>query len=74
MVVAYWALPRGERVQALRVKSMVKCRKCGEEIKSGEKVVVQYDGLMMYEKNEATPTRFGSLTKYWHKKCKPWHE
>jgi len=53
---------------------MVKCKKCGEEIRSGEKVVVQYDGLMMYEKNEAHPTRFGSLTKYWHKKCKPWHE
>jgi len=56
------------------VSKMVKCKKCGGEIKSGEKVVVQYDGLMMYEKNEAAPTRFGSLTKYWHKKCKPWHE
>ena len=53
---------------------MVKCKKCGTEIRSGEKVVVQYDGLMMYEKNEAHPTRFGSLTKCWHKKCKPWHE
>jgi hypothetical protein len=53
---------------------MVKCKKCAEEIKRGEKVVVQYDGIMMYEKNEASPTRFGSLTKYWHKKCKPWHE
>jgi hypothetical protein len=53
---------------------MVRCKKCGEEIKSGEKVVVQYDGIMMYEKSEASPQRFGSLTKYWHKKCKPWHE
>jgi len=53
---------------------MVKCKKCGVDIKSGEKIVVQYDGLMMYEKSEAHPTRFGSLTKYWHKKCKPWHE
>ncbi len=56
------------------VRPMVKSKKCGEDIKSGEKVVVQYDGIMMYEKNEAHPTRFGSLTKYWHKKCKPWHE
>jgi len=51
---------------------MVKCKKCGKEILSGEKIVVQYDGIMMYEKKDAAPVRFGSLTKYWHKACKPW--
>ena len=49
---------------------MVKCKKCKEEINSGEKIIVQFDGLMQYENNEAHPTRFGTLTKYWHKRCK----
>jgi len=51
---------------------MVKCKKCGKEILSGEKIVVQYDGIMMYEEKDAAPVRFGSMTKYWHKGCKPW--
>ena len=61
-------------ISDIPVTLMVKCKKCAEDIKRGEKVVVQYDGIMMYEKKEAAPTKFGSITKYWHKKCKPWHE
>jgi hypothetical protein len=53
---------------------MVRCIQCGKAIESGEKIVVQYDGIMTYEKKEAHPTHSGSFTKYWHKKCKPWHE
>ena len=53
------------------VIAMVKCKKCRKEILSGEKIVVQFDGIMIYEGKEATPSRFGSLTKYWHKACKP---
>jgi len=51
---------------------MVRCKKCGKEILSGEKILVQFDGIMIYEATEAVPTRFGSLTKYWHRACKPW--
>ena len=50
---------------------MVKCKKCGKQILSGDKIVVQYDGIMIYEEMMAVPSRFGSLTKYWHKACKP---
>jgi hypothetical protein len=53
---------------------MVKCKKCGQEIGSGEKIVVQYEGTMMYERNEATPTKCGTYMRCWHKRCKPWHE
>jgi len=49
---------------------MVKCKKCGQEIMSGEKVVVQFDGMMKYNEKEPMPERFGSLTKYWHAGCK----
>ena len=49
---------------------MVKCKKCNKEISSGEKIVVQFDGMMEYNGKDATPERFGSLTKYWHRKCK----
>ena len=49
---------------------MVKCKKCGKEIVSGEKVMIQFDGMMFYNGNEPVPKRFGSLTKYWHLGCK----
>jgi hypothetical protein len=52
---------------------MVRCKICGEEIKDGDKIVVQYEGLMEYEQKEARPRRFDTLPRYWHKKCKPWH-
>ena len=53
---------------------MVRCIQCGKVIENGEKIVVQYAGVMMYEKKEAHPTRSGAMIKYWHKECKPWHE
>jgi hypothetical protein len=49
---------------------MVKCKKCGKEIVSGENVMVQFDGMMFYNGMEPVPKRFGSLTKYWHLNCK----
>ena len=53
---------------------MVVCKQCFKEIKPGEKVVAQYEALMTYEHKEAHPTQTGTLVKYWHKDCKPWHE
>jgi len=50
---------------------MTKCQKCGVQIDSGEKIIVQFDGIMEYENDAPKPTQFGSLTKYWHKRCKP---
>lgn len=50
---------------------MVRCKKRVKVIASGEKIVVQYDGIMIYEGMMAVPSGFGSLTKYWHKAWKP---